>query len=237
MNKVFYVMASFLLLALPLYTQAQQTLSDTTAVALATSRHTSATDARLLSGTEYLDYTPGNTIGNQFYVSNIAQLGTVYYDGRYFKKVPLLYDLKLDQLILSDTVHNVRLRLINERTAFFTLAGQRFVRLSSGLAAGTPAGFYQLLLAGRAQVLARRSKKPTEEIVQQHLSFVYKETSRLFIKKESELIEIANLKSLLAALANHKPELQKFARSNGLKFNTAARELSVVKLVSYYNSL
>jgi murein DD-endopeptidase MepM/ murein hydrolase activator NlpD len=239
MNKTFYAVASFVALAFPRYTHAQQPLPDTTASsgALVALPPTAATTARLLSGTEYLDYTPGNTIGNQFYLAATAQPGNVYYDGRYFVKVPLLYDLKLDQLILADTVRRVKLRLINERVAFFVLDGRRFVRLGADSATGLPAGFYQLLLAGRTQLLIRRSKRVAEELVQQHLSFVYKETARLFVKKDGRLTEINKLKTLLDALADRKPELQKFARSQKLKFSPAAREVSAVQLVSYYNSL
>ncbi len=223
---------------LPLGTHAQRPLVDTTAATLpyVAFKPTSATAARLLSGTEYLDYTPGNTIGNQFYLTNIAQRGSVYYDGRYFTKVPLLYDLKLDQLILADTVRNVKLRLINERVTFFTLGEHRFVPLRTD-SPETPSGFYQLLLDGRARLLARRSKRVAEEIVQQHLSFVYKETGRLFIQTEGKLTEITKLGSLLEILADHKTELQKFSRSNKLKFSNSERELSATRLVAYYNSL
>ncbi len=225
-------------LVLPLCTHAQQVPADTTATTLpyVAFTPTSATAARLLSGTEYLDYTLGNTIGNQFYLSNIAQRGSVYYDGRYFTKVPLLYDLKLDQLILADTARNVKLRLINERIAFFILGGNRFVPLRAE-SPDTPAGFYQLLLDGRARLLARRSKRVAEEIVQQHLSFVYKETGRLFIQTEGKLTEVTKLSSLLVILADHKAELQKFSRSNRLKFSASERELSATRLVAYYNSL
>lgn len=237
MNTFFCSAASFLALAFPLYTQAQQAPVDTTeAVAVAAVWRTAATAARLLSGTEYLDYTPGNTIGNQFYLTNVSQPGNVYYDGRYFTKVPLLYDLKLDQLILTDTVRNVKLRLVNERIAFFTLGGHRFIPVQATLA-DIPAGFYQVLLDGHTQLLAHRSKRIAEELVQQHLSFVYKETSRLFTRKDGKLTEVTKLNGLLAVLPDHKSELQKFARSNKLKFSTAERELSATRLVAYYNSL
>ena len=239
MNKFFCSLTSFGALIFPLYTQAQQVLADTTteAIALAAVWRTDATAARLLRGTEYLDYTPSNTIGNQFYLTNASQLGSVYFDGRYFTKVPLLYDLKLDQLILTDTVRNVKLRLVNEGVKFFILDGRRFVRVQSDSAATAPTGFYQLLLNGRTQLLARRSKKVAEEIVQQHLSFIYKETSRLFINNKGKLAEVGKLNDLLALLTDHKPELQKFARSNKLKFSTTERELSTIQLVEYYNSL
>jgi len=239
MNKTFYAVASFIALALPRYTHAQQPPPDTTALAGAWVARppTTATADRLLSGTEYLEYTPNNTIGNQFYLGATAQPGNVYYDGRYFVKVPLLYDLKLDQLILADTVRRVKLRLITERVAFFVLDGRRFVRLGADSATGLPAGFYQQLLAGRTQLLVRRSKRVAEEIEQQHLKFVYKENARLLLKKDGRLTEINKLKTLLDALADRKPELQKFARSQQLKFSPAAREASAVQLVSYYNTL
>jgi len=239
MNKTLYIAAVLVTLLFPRYTRAQQTQPDTTtlAVGLLAHRPTTATSARLLSGTEYLDYTPGNTVGNQFFAAGTAQPGNVHYDGRYFVKMPLLYDLKLDQLILEDTVHRVKLHLIDERVAFFVLEGRRFVRLGADPAAGLPAGFYQQLVAGHTQLLVRRSKRVAEEIVQQHLSFVYKETARLFVKKDGRLTEVDKLKTLLDALPDRKPELQKFARSQKLKFSPAVREASAVQLVSYYNSL
>ena len=239
MNKTFYVAAVLVTFLFPRYTRAQQMQPDTTmlAVGLPAPQPSAATSARLLSGTEYLDYTPGNTVGNQFYLAATAQPGNVYYDGRYFTKVPLLYDLKLDQLILEDTVRRVKLHLIDERVAFFMLEGQRFVRLGADPAAGLPAGFYQQLVAGHTQLLVRRSKRVAEEIVQQHLSFVYKESTRLFVKKDGRLTEVDKLKTLLDALPDRKPELQKFARSQKLKFSPAAREASAMQLVSHYNSL
>lgn len=239
MRHTFYTLLSFLFSSFPLCAHAQQSLADTTAeaVALFAPRHTGATAARLVSGTEYLDYTPSNTIGNQFFLNNTAQPGSVYYDERYFTDVPLLYDLKLDQLILADTVHNVKLRLINERVAFFQLDGRHFVRVQADSAAEAPNGFYQVLLDGHVRLLARRSKKVAEEIVQQHLSFIYKETSRLFTQQNGKLTEITKLGSLLTVLADHKPELQKFVRSNKLKFSGSERELSATRLVDYYNTL
>jgi hypothetical protein len=238
-EKLFYKLAGLAALTWPLGTQAQPTPADTTALATIVTAHqrTAATTARLYSGTEYLDYTPGNTIGNQFFMSNIAQLGSLTYDGRFFRRVPLLYDLKLDQLILFDSARNVKIRLINERVGSFMLDGRRFMRLVPSPSTSLPAGFYNVLLDGRIQLLARRTKKVVEEIVRQQLSFSYKETEQIFIHKENQFMEITTLKSLLNALPEQKAELQKFARSSKLKFTTEARELSAVLLVSHYYTL
>lgn len=239
MKKLFYLFALLAALACPVGACAQPTPADTSALAavVAVQQRTAATAARLFTGTEYLDYTPGNTIGNQFFTSNIAQFGSLAYDGRYFKRVPLLYDLKLDQLIVLDSARNRKIQLINEHVSSFTLGERRFVRLVPGSAASLPTGFYNVLLDGRTQLLARRTKKVVEEIVQQRLSFSYTETDRIFIYKDHQFSEITTLKTLLNALLDQKPELQKYARSNKLKFTTEARELSAMLLVGHYRTL
>jgi hypothetical protein len=239
MRTLLYRLLSLAALACPYAALAQPTPADTSALAavLTTHRRAFANADRLLSGTEYLNYTPGNTTGNQFFSSNIAQLGNVYYDGLYFSQVPLLYDLKLDQLIVFDVARNINIRLIKERVASFTLAGRRFVRLVPDPAAGQPAGFYDVLVDGSPQLLARHTKKTVEETAQQHLVITYTEASRLFISKDRQLTEITNLKTLLNALPEHKAELQKYARSNNLAFGADAREASAAQLVSYYHTL
>jgi hypothetical protein len=237
MRILFYKVVPLAVLAWPGRALAQPTPADTSTLAsqAAALRRPPTSASRLLSGTEYLDYTPGNTIGNQFFLSNLAQRGTIRYDGESFAHVPLRYDLKLDQVIVFDSSRNVNIQLIKERVADFTLGGRSFVRLGPG--AQAPAGFYEVLADGNPRLLAHRTKRVAEATVQQHLSFTYREDSRLFLAQGGKLTEITNLKSLLDQLPGQKPALQQYARSNDLQFGAETREAAATLLVGHYHTL
>ena len=234
MRKTFYKIVLLAVLAWPGLARAQPTPADTSALAnLVATYRRSPPAGRLLSGTEYLDYTPGNTLGNQFFLSNLAQRATIHYDGEYYTQVPLRYDLKLDQVIVFDSSRNVTIQLIKERVADFALGGRRFIRLGTGAGAG----FYEVLADGSPQLLAHRTKRVAETTVQQHLTFTYREASRLLLAQAGKLTEVTSLKSLLDLLPDQKPALQQYARSNDLQFGPETREAAATLLVNYYHTL
>lgn len=200
-------------------------------------------ETRLLSGTEYVNYSRPNSLGNQFFQSAIAQPASLVYDGLPFAAVPLLYDLKLDQLVMPDPVHATNLKLLAEKVQTFTLGGHQFVRLVSTdttAKATFPTGFYDLLLPGGARgatLLARRTKREVQEPVAGRLEFQYEEKTRLLVQQNNVLTEVSNLKDILALLPEQRAALQKFGRSNHLKFKGDSCEESVVALLRYYNTL
>jgi hypothetical protein len=215
------------------------------AVAAARQPYTQATqaEARLLSGTEYVNYSRPNSLGHQFFQSNIAQTGTIFYDGQRFVGVPLLYDLKLGQVVVPDPARNTSRRLIAEKVASFALGGHQFVRLvarDTATKADAPTGFYDVLLAGKAggaSLLARRIKRDVEEPVGGRIVFTYEETDQLLVRKNDAFLPVNNLKSILKALPEQRGALQKYARSNHLKFKDAQREDAATALLRYYNTL
>lgn len=178
------------------------------ALALARQPYTQATqaEARLRSGTEYVNYSRPNSVGHQFFQSNIAQAGSLLYDGQLFTGVAMLYDLKLDQVVVPDQARNTSRRLLAEKVARFDLGGHQFIRL---VAADTtarsvaPTGFYDVLLAGNpggASLLARRTKRDVEEPTNGRLVFTYEQKDQLLLRQHNTFTAIDNLKSILAAL-------------------------------------
>ncbi len=215
------------------------------AVATARQPYAQATqaEARLLSGTEYVNYSRPNSVGHQFFQSNIAQTGSVFYDGQLFADVPLLYDLKLDQVVMPDLARNTSRRLTAEKVASFDLGGHQFVRIVAAdtmAKSAAPTGFYDVLLAGPAggtSLLARRTKRDVEEPVNGHLQFTYEQKDQLLVLKNDTFTPVDKLKSFLAALPEQRVALQKFARSNRLKFKDWRREADAAALLRYYNTL
>jgi len=200
-------------------------------------------ESRLLNGTEYINYSRPNSVGHQFFQSTIAQLGSLTYDGLTFTAVPLLYDLKLDQVVMPDPTHATSLKLLAEKVQAFTIGGHQFVRLVSvdtTTKAAFPTGFYDLLLAGTGRgvsLLARRTKREVQEPVAGHLEFQYEEKTQLLVQQNGSLTEADNLKDFLTLLPEHKAALQKFGRNNHLQFKGTSREASATALLRYYNTL
>lgn len=212
------------------------------AVALARQPYTLATqaEARLVSGTEYVNYSRPNASGHQFFQSATAQPASLDFDGQLFTDVPLLYDLKRDKVLMPLEGRNATVQLLAEKVRAFAFGGHQFVRIVSAdtaAAAAVPTGYYDLLLAGNSSLLARRTKREVQESTAGHLVFSYEEKTRLFVQRSGTLSEVATLKNILGVLPEHKAELQKFARSNHLRFNDEHREESAIALLRYYNTL
>jgi hypothetical protein len=205
------------------------------------STQTQQPEARLLSGTEYVNYSRPNSTGHQFFQSSIAQPGSINFDGQLFTDVPLLYDLRRDKVLTPLPGRETNLQLLAEKATSFTLGGHQFVRLvAADTTAAMPTGFYDLLLASEKQgvlLLARRTKRETQEPVAGHLAFGYEEKSRLFLQKGTVFTEVTTLKQILQALPERKADLQKFARSNHLRFNDEHREEAATAVLRYYNTL
>ena len=200
-------------------------------------------ESRLLTGTEYVDYTKPRTKGNQFLLPDTARvspvMSTIVYQDITYSNVPLLYDIRFDQVVLADTSGGPRIQLLANNIEQFTMADRQFVRFvpDSAALALLPTGFYEVLLAGRASVLVRRTKKIVDESSMQKISYRYQTENRLFARQGTSAVSVTNLKSLLRLLPDHKAELSKYARSNRLSFGKDQREASAVALLGYYNTL
>jgi hypothetical protein len=200
---------------------------------------------QLLNGPEYVNYTlryHAHT-GHQFFLVSEKQAGSVHYNKHDFGHVYLLYDLVLDQLVLSDISSPLMLSLIHERVREFTIGNHRFIRLvaDSTLGKVVRPGYYETLLsdggAKPVQVLAKRVKSLQEHVTQQHVDVEFITTDRFYLYKAGRYYPVSSKSSVLGPLADHGKELQQFVQAHQLRFKKATREASVVQLVTYYNTL
>jgi hypothetical protein len=198
---------------------------------------TTQAQSRLHNGLEYVNQTPAYFVGTPFFSSALPQRGSIAYDGGYYERVPLLYEQHQDQVLLFDSVKNVKIQLISSRVTAFTLGKSQFVRLpADSLGVLTP-GFYEVLVAGPAQLLARRVKRAEKTSTGRELTGQYVVQDRFYVHRGHQYTEVAKLSQLLNALPDQKPALQKLARSRDLKFKEANREAALADLVRAYNEL
>jgi hypothetical protein len=248
LRKLLYGGAGWLALSVLLpYQSAAQSVANSdslaiaTAVAVATQQYTKAVrpESVLFNGPEYVNYNQPNTIGHQFFGSPDPQQGTITYRGADFQAVLLSYDLARDQVVMTYPNQLATIILVPEEVTVFSLGSHQFVRVSADSAtrAALPTGFYELLLPGPVSLLARRTKKTEQTTVQQNLRLEFRQTDKLIVRTPSAAAEVASLKDLLALLPKHRPELQRYARQEQLRFSTAQREASALSLLRHYYTL
>jgi hypothetical protein len=198
---------------------------------------TTQAESRLRNGLEYVNQTPAYFVGNPFFISDLPQRGNIAYDGGYYERVPLLYEQNQDQVLLFDSVSNVKIQLISSRVSAFNLGKSHFVRLPADSARVLTPGFYEVLVAGPTQLLARRVKRAEKSSNGRELTGQYVVDDRFYVQRRQQYTEVAKLSQVLTALPEQKLALQKLARSRNLKFKKTDREASLVELVRASNDL
>jgi hypothetical protein len=201
----------------------------------------SAPNSRLYNGPEYIFYDKLYKIkqGHQFFNKPEVQIGKVVYDGQLFTEVPMLYDTYLDQVVTNLPSNLFTYRLVNEKVQTFTLQGHTFVRIQAPqLPKPTiSTGFYDLLVDGDTKVYAKREKSMEKRAEQGSVKIIFLESVNYFLFKDNTYYPINNLNNFTNFFPNNKVAIQKYARSNKLKFNKENREASLIKIAQYNTSL
>lgn len=195
----------------------------------------------LYNGGEYFNYTRyyQQVEGNQFFGSAQEEIGAIYYDGHYYGQVPLLYDIHLDQVITKQPTNSFTLRLISNRVKYFSLHGHTFTYILKDSAANRniATGFYDVLLAGKVKVLARRTKKMQTDPGQNTTKAVFSAANQYFIQLGNTFYPVKSKGSVVSLFPSHRRELQKYAHDQHLLFTKESREEDIVAMARYYTSL
>lgn len=198
-------------------------------------------NSRLYNGPEYIFYNKlyKTVQGHQFFNTTENQKSEIIYDGFKFSNIPMLYDLHLEQVVITTPTSPVRLRLVNEKISSFTTQGHTFVRITTDPAAKLPisTGFYDLLVDDGFQLLVKREKEMKKKAEQDGVTLIFIESSKFFLAKDSTYYPITSIKSFASLFPEKKADIQKYSRSNKLKFNKKSRESSMLKLAQYAASL
>lgn len=199
-----------------------------------------ASHPQLINGPEYADYAQRYAvrIGHQFFLSAEKAPGSVRYNGLPFTDLQLAYDCVLDQVVLQNTASPLSLRLISENVEEFVVAGHRFIRLVAPAApAPISTGFYEVVLDGPVQVLAKRAKRMQRRVAQGNVTVEFTPTTKLFVRKDTLYYPVSRKRELVKLLADRNEEVQHYMRRHKLPFTKDAREQTIIQVARYYNSL
>jgi hypothetical protein len=190
--------------------------------------------SHLYNGSAYVDYDI-SIDGHQYFISDDSEEGTVYYNGALYHDVPMLYDIRNDELIVDEYSFPHKIRLLAEKVSYFSVRNHNFVRIVADSLTNTAikTGFYDQLYTGQIQLLAKRIKLINEEIASGKVEAEFVEKNQYFIWKDNRYFLVKSKKSVLKILGERKKELQKGLRENKLKFRTNKEEAMILMVKTY----
>lgn len=196
-------------------------------------------DGHIYNGKEYVNYDKYYMKGHQFFKFDEEEESDVFYEGYLFTKVPLLYDAVLDQIIISEPNGSLQFKLENQKVGYFRVHEHLFIHLNTDSVASSSMrpGFYDLLVNGKTQVLARRTKRMFEDATPRGMEGEFIIDDKFFVRRDNEYYPVSNKRTILKVFNDTKKELQKYSRSQHLNFKKENRESSLIKLVQYYDTL
>ncbi|UOQ98634.1 hypothetical protein MUN81_03870 [Hymenobacter sp. 5317J-9] len=192
-------------------------------------------ETRLYNGPEYAHYVSGNISGHQFFGSADSQTGSVYYRGVLYPGVELRYDLMRDQVVIKAPSNDYYLQLVSENLARFTIDTHSFVRVvvAAGEEAPLKTGFYEVLVDGRARLLAARRKSIQQHSTNTGLQGEMEEKVTYFIHKDGHYYKAGSANSVLGIFPEQKAALRKYLKAQQLNFGENGRERALTELVRY----
>jgi hypothetical protein len=194
--------------------------------------------AHLYSGAAYHVPSKPYLEGHQFFKEKAFANGAVYYDGAWFRDVPLLYDVVMDEVVTIHPGSGQSQKLVKQKVEAFALSNHIFIRLHADSTAGTlmREGYYELLYDGEVKALARREKDLQERVTANGLEGKYNNIDRFYLQKAGAYHQVGTKSSVLRVLRDEKKELNKFARVNQLDFRRQRGE-AIQKMAQHYDML
>ena len=187
-------------------------------------------------------------IGHPYFLTEVVQAGSVFYDDTYYPNVILQYDLTQDNVVLTQFTDNreniaaefrsvIRMALIKNKVGWFTTPGHEFVRLiADSSSIGMPGGFYERMYNGKTKLFVKRVKLYVEEIKGNDLERRYDPTTTYYVQKDGKYYNVRTQKSLLNLFKDKKRDLNTFIRSNKKRFKKN-REQLIFETTRYYDQL
>jgi hypothetical protein len=193
-------------------------------------------NAHLYNGSEYVTYDV-HIKGNPYFLPDM-QSGALYYDGMGYENLPMIYDILHDELIINRYTQNFRIRLVNEKTSYFSLGNHFFIRIAQDTADNPVilTGYYERLYAGNITVLAKRRKRIEETVLAEGVSSQFIEDDLFYIKKYNIYYTVRNKRTVLEIFKERKKDIQKFLRKNKIKFKKNP-EYAIVRMTEFYDQI
>jgi hypothetical protein len=170
--------------------------------------------------------------GSPLYPGDNLTEGTMQYESLTYTHLQLLYNVLLDQPILSDPQGQLICPPAG-KIRQFTIGNHIFIRLSGP---DIDPGFYELLRSGYVTLLARHTKTIDEKVETGVLYRTIVTHDKYYLDKQGHYYTFDSQNGLLALLPDKYQELRQFGRAQHLRFKKDP-VTTMEKLIDYYNQL
>ncbi|QNL50837.1 hypothetical protein H8S90_04395 [Olivibacter sp. SDN3] len=152
--------------------------------------------SRLLNGKVYKQ-DHGSLKGDPGYLfSTFSDSCEIMYDGVYFKKVPLFYDLIKQEVIYYDVDKNLPLSLNKDLISSFVIGGDKFIHVFSG-EEGIEKGFYKVIFSGKEfEALVAISKSIKENSLSNEIVNEVVADSRHYVRVRGRFHKVTSERAL-----------------------------------------
>ena len=176
----------------------------------------------LFNGLEYIEQY--RTINNRykFFKSSEFQTGSIVYDGQFYDKVLLKYDLNTDELLFNVGYNYPypTLILFKSKVKSFKLGESDFVHIAMGEGNNQMSGFYELLLVGDPITLLKKNKKKRfKRIKGNTVYYEFGQDDEYFIKLKGEYHEIKTKKDINRLMPDKKEFIDNYFNPALKKYN------------------
>lgn len=158
---------------------------------------------------------------------------TLLFDRVFYSGVPLLYDIKTDELITRRRGELTNMIVVKEMVDFFTIGKDTIVHLKEAVT-GLPDGFYLQIFNSPAYKSVARYKKVVKEPRTVKEKSYYFETVKYFVKTpdSGHFIPVGNTRNLLSIDKQYKKNLKRLLRAHG---NRESFPASIALVLDYLN--
>jgi hypothetical protein len=206
----------------------QSPMPDSASVTAAINRyhHYMGTQARIYNGIEFIPYDPSMK-GNAFFLSDSLNDASILYDGVWYERIPALYDIIADKLVIADANGNL-LCPFSKKVEHFFLRGHDFIQTSKG--------YYDVLCSGAFSIRVKRTKGIEEFMSVQEYTRTATENDHFYLVKNDVYYPLGNVFSLLSQMGDKKKAVRQYLRKNKIRMRKDKEE-AIVKAAEYYNQL
>ncbi len=194
-------------------------------------------DPRLINGDYYKTPIMSEATGHPFYFDANWKQGSVLINGRQFSGLPLRFDIKSNELVLSTidfTNSYLQLALSKEQIESFTLGGHLFMQLPAPKGIDAPAVFEVLVdLNIKLLQYQRKSLKVTPG---GSTDYMYQTLFRRYLYVNQKLIRYQGRRTLFSLYPDHKAQLKRYIRQEKLKL-WSLKSADHMQLVEHCNKL
>jgi hypothetical protein len=172
-------------------------------------------DSHLYNGPAYVNKFEDKILeGHPYYASDDWQEGFVFYDGQFYEKAYLMFNLFLNKLIIEHPTSHQEIELISEKIAYFGIGNVVFDRVQS-----PEPGFYARIYKGDAKVYAYYYKTIQEKNDSKIFITKFLDRRKLYIVKDDVFYPVNSKSSALKVFQDKKSELKKFLNEKNIQYH------------------